>query len=61
MWSAIGLPAALLLIAPCVLGQPPAAKSELQKAVEEFKIQTRSLGLRRSWGTGSTRPTSVFD
>ena len=46
MWSAIGLPAALLLIAPCVLGQTPAAKSELQKAVEEFKIQTRSLGLR---------------
>jgi hypothetical protein len=46
MRSAIGLLAALLLIAFCVLGQPPAPKSELQKAVEEFKVQTRSLGLR---------------
>jgi len=34
------------VLAACLLAQPQAPKTELEKAVEEFKIQTRNLGIR---------------
>ncbi len=46
MRSAIRLAICLPALAVCLLAQPQPPKSELDKAVEEFKILTRNLGIR---------------
>jgi hypothetical protein len=46
MRGAIGLLTFVSTLAPCLLAQQPPPKSEIEKAVEEFKIQTRNLGIR---------------
>lgn len=46
MRGAIGLLTFVSTLAPWMLAQQPPPKSELDRAVEEFKIQTRNLGIR---------------